>query len=71
MDPFDNAVRNRFEPIESYSFVCKTEESEIISKTFVPVCSEVVNNFYHFMLGSGFSNKSILESFEQIIDQNQ
>jgi len=71
MDPFENAVRNHFEPIEHYTFICKAEGSEFIAKTFVPQCNEVVYNFYHFMLASGFSAKSILESFEQIIEENQ
>jgi len=71
MDPFENAVCNRFEPIERYTFICKTEDSEFISKTNVPQCSQVVYNFYHFMLGAGFGNSAILESFQEIIQQSQ
>lgn len=69
MKTFDDVVRNRFEPDESFTFYFNSEEGEHYSRVRNSNCVDVVHSFYHFMLGSGFHSDTIISAFEKIADE--
>lgn len=69
MKTFDDAVRNSFEPEESYTFYFRSEEGEHYSRVRGSSGVDVVHSFYHFMLGSGFHSDTIVSAFEQIAEE--
>lgn len=72
MTEFENAYRNHLEPCERYIFTKESPEHNIVSSSKgIPDCSQVVYDFYYFMLGSGFAHKSVLEAFQRILEEMQ
>jgi hypothetical protein len=66
---FEDAVRDYFEPKQHFEFISRDEQSEVFVKSRSYVCSDVVRDFYHFMLGAGFSDKPIVDAFQAIIEE--
>lgn len=69
MRTFDDAIRNRFEPSESYRFIFDSEEEQRCHTVRPTSCVDVVNSFYYFLLGSGFHRDSIVSAFEQTLEE--
>lgn len=66
---FDDAVRDYFESNQHFQFSKRDEQTEVIVKSHSYVCSDVVRDFYHFMLGAGFSDKPIIDAFQEVIEE--
>lgn len=49
----------------------KFDLAEIAYSVDAEVASDIVDYFYYFMVGCGFSKQSILNAFETVIEENK
>ena len=55
-------------PMSTYQF-SHEEGDRTVSSSFKGIyCPDIVENFYYFMVGCGFSAKNVIEAMEAIID---
>lgn len=55
-------------PMSSYEFAHEEGERKVAVSFKEVYCPDIVENFYHFMLGCGFSAKSVLDSMNHVIE---
>lgn len=54
--------------MSTYQFVHEEGERKV-SVSFKDIyCPDIVENFYHFMLGCGFSGKNVLDGMSHVIE---
>ena len=55
-------------PMSTYQFIHEEGERKV-SVSFKDIyCPDIVENFYHFMLGCGFSGKNVLDGMNHVIE---
>lgn len=69
MRTFDDAVRDRFEPSDSYEFRYNSPEEEHISRVRGPACVDIVYGLFHFLLACSFHSETIVSAFEQVAEE--
>ncbi|MGA1710383.1 MAG: hypothetical protein ACO4CS_03860 [bacterium] len=69
MNNYNNVECNYPASTQRTCFVHESEGVTIYKETTHEICHDVVLEFYYFMLGSGYDNKSILRSFEAIVEE--
>ena len=55
-------------PMSTYKFVHEEGERTVSSSFKAVYCPDIVENFYLFMLGCGFSAKNVLDGMNHVIE---
>lgn len=67
MTNFTNASGDYPDQTDCFYFARYTEGSKNIVETTHSICFDVVDEFYHFMLGSGYAFESVVSAMEQVV----
>jgi hypothetical protein len=69
MIDFEDAVRQKYEPLDVYEFCHRAEGTQTVTTVDCSSCFEVVHSFYHFMLASGFHSSSVLSALDTVYQE--
>lgn len=55
-------------PMSTYQFLHEEGERKVFVSCKEVYCPDIVENFYYFMVGCGFSHKNVIDAMESTID---